>query len=378
MAKLPTEEVEQLLKPVDLSPLSPRPLVSLLTPNYNYGHYVGEAIESALAQTYTNFEMIVCDDGSTDNSCETVEGYARRDPRIRLIRKQNGGVASALNAAYRESKGEIICLLDADDRYTSEKLDKVVGAFQARADSGFLVHRVFHIDAAGSRCGITPFLLDHPSGWYGPSVVHNGDVPPALLTGAALCLRRAVGDSVFPLPEKFKSLLDGVITAQATLMTPLIWLELPLGEYRHHGTNLTNTTQITAESWSRAVESSRSIWEVRRDYLRRVHPRLAEIFPPFEQRSGGKMGSYIQARLQPGWSWRSYRSLVRSESFSTIPWPAQVFWRISILLPSPLFRRAMNLVLRPNRLKQFIWKMREATRGRTRRAVDVPAQSPAR
>ena len=371
------EEITQLLKPVDLVPLPAKPLVSLLTPNYNYARYVGEAVESALSQTYANFEMIICDDGSTDNSCEVIEQYVRRDARIKLIRKNNGGVASALNAAYRQSKGEIICLLDADDRYLPEKLEKVVQAFQSRQFSGFLVHRVYHIDATGKQCGITPFLLDHASGWYGPFVVRNGDVPPALLTGAALCLRRRVADAIFPLPERFRSLLDAVIMAQATLMTPLIWVGLPLGEYRQHGTNLTNVTQITPESWNRSMQDGRTIWELRRDYLKSVHPRLGEIFPAYEQRSGATIGTYIQARLEKwGGGINAYRELVKSESFRRIPWPARLFWRLSILLPGPLFRRAMNLVLRPNRLKQLLWNLREATRMRTGTVADPSASSP--
>jgi len=365
------EEIEQLLRPVELGALPAQPLVSLLTPNYNYGCFVGEAIESALAQTYANFEMIVCDDGSTDSSCKIVEGYAQRDPRIRLIRKGNGGVATALNAAYRQSKGEIVCLLDADDRYLPEKLEKAVQAFQSRPDSGFLVHRMFHTDAAGRRVGVIPCLMDHASGWYGPFVVRTGDVPPGIVLGSALCLRREIGDLIFPLPEGVRSCLDSVVMTLATLMTPLIWLAMSLAEYRYHGNNLTKTTQITSESWNRSMQNGRMLWELRRDYLKGVHPRLAEMLPAFDQRSGSFLGAYIQARLQPGGKeLRSYRSLVRSESFSRIPWAARLFWRLSILLPPPLFRHAMNLVLRPSRLKQFIWKVREATSVRTGRVAD--------
>src|SRR5712692_11440321 len=105
------DEIAERLKPIELPPLCENPLISVLTANYNYARYLGEAIESALGQTYTNFELIVCDDGSTDNSCEVAEHYVRRDPRVRLIKKQNGGQTSAANAAYRKSKGQIVCFL---------------------------------------------------------------------------------------------------------------------------------------------------------------------------------------------------------------------------------------------------------------------------
>ncbi len=129
-------EIAQRLKPVSLGPLPENPLVSVLTANYNYAAFLGEAIESVLAQIYTNFEMIVCDDGSTDKSCEVVEKYGQRDPRVRLLRQQNGGQASAWNTAYRECRGDIICFLDADDRYLPEKLEVVVQAFRSAPDSG--------------------------------------------------------------------------------------------------------------------------------------------------------------------------------------------------------------------------------------------------
>src|SRR5713226_9489377 len=109
MAKLSIDEITQRLKPIALPPLGDNPLVSILTANYNYARFIGDAIESAQNQTYTNWEMIVCDDGSTDDSCELVERYMQRDPRVRLVRKQNGGQTSAANAAYRECHGQIVC-----------------------------------------------------------------------------------------------------------------------------------------------------------------------------------------------------------------------------------------------------------------------------
>src|SRR6202035_4731154 len=73
-----------------LPPMVHEPLVSILMSNYNYGQYISEAVESVLRQTYTRLELVVCDDGSTDRSCEVIEAYRRQDRRITLICKQNG------------------------------------------------------------------------------------------------------------------------------------------------------------------------------------------------------------------------------------------------------------------------------------------------
>ncbi|HXG36600.1 MAG TPA: glycosyltransferase, partial [Dehalococcoidia bacterium] len=70
------------LEPMQLPPLPQNPLVSVLIPNYNYGQYISDAIESVLNQTYQNFEIVICDDGSTDNSLEAIRRYAEQDNRI--------------------------------------------------------------------------------------------------------------------------------------------------------------------------------------------------------------------------------------------------------------------------------------------------------
>lgn len=77
------------LRPLTLQPLCENPLVSVLVTNYNYAEYIGEAIQSILLQTYTNFEVTVCDDGSTDNSCAAIESRCKKDPRVRLVRQHN-------------------------------------------------------------------------------------------------------------------------------------------------------------------------------------------------------------------------------------------------------------------------------------------------
>lgn len=372
MAHQNVEEVEQLLKPIELGPLPEHPLVSVLTSNYNYARYLPEAIESAQAQTYANFELIVCDDGSGDESCEIVERYAQQDARIKLIRKQNGGVASALNAAYRESKGHIICLLDADDRYQPEKLKMVVQGFQSHRDSGFLGHRMFLIDADGHQRGLKPLFADHPSGWYGPFVVRYGDFPPGVAFGSGICLRREISNLIFPLPERFRTGADGAIILLASMMTPIIGINVPLTDYREHGKNVTNTARITLEFLERDLRLRKMNCELRTEYLRRVNPRLGEVFPDFDQHMGTLVCSYIQARLQTGGTALSaYRKLVHSEGFGGLHLVLRWFWRCSILLPRPLFRLAVDEVMRPGRLKQFVWRAMKRTPNET--AIQSPA-----
>ena len=87
-------------------------LVSIITPCYNGERFIAETIESVLGQTYANWEMIVVDDGSRDNTAQVAAGYAARDGRIQVVRQPNGGTASARNNAMRRAKGRYIALLD--------------------------------------------------------------------------------------------------------------------------------------------------------------------------------------------------------------------------------------------------------------------------
>lgn len=359
------EEIGELLRPVELPPLCENPLVSILTANYNYARYLGEAIESALAQTYTNFELIVCDDGSTDNSCEVAEHYVRRDPRVRLLRKENGGQVSATNAAYRECKGQIVCFLDADDRFLPEKLKTVVDAFRSHPNSGFAGHRMFRTDAVGRRNGVVPSISDPPSGWYGPFLVRYGGLPYGLAFGPAICLRREISDLIYPVSEGFVTGPDAAVMALAPLLTPLIGIPAPLVEYRYHGRNLINSPHcnVSRKSLDLGPDIQRDIhsmnWEVWREYLGKVDPILVELLPSFDEREGTKIDAYLKARLQTwGGVLSAYRDMLRSESFLTLPFALRWFWRLSVLMPRPVFL----YVFGRNRLRQLFWWAGEARR----------------
>ena len=112
-----------------------QPLITVVIPNYNGYRFLAQAIESVLAQTYPNLELIVVDDGSTDASAEIAAAKAQTDQRIRLIALgTNRGVANARNAGIAEAKGEYIALLDNDDLWTADKLERQLKIAQNGAD----------------------------------------------------------------------------------------------------------------------------------------------------------------------------------------------------------------------------------------------------
>lgn len=98
-------------------------LVSVIIPNYNYANYLSICIESVIAQDYSNIEIIVVDDGSTDSSLEVLEKYA---PMIRVFQQRNAGVSVARNRGLLEARGEFIAFLDADDYWGKDKISSQV------------------------------------------------------------------------------------------------------------------------------------------------------------------------------------------------------------------------------------------------------------
>ncbi|MEA5579252.1 glycosyltransferase family A protein [Anabaena sp. UHCC 0451] len=113
------------------------PLVSVIITNYNYARFLRQSIESVFQQSYQNFELIVVDDGSTDNSREVIESYG---DRIIPVFQENGGMSASRNAGYAKSTGEIVCFLDADDYYHPEKLEKVVSGFLSHPEWVMIAH----------------------------------------------------------------------------------------------------------------------------------------------------------------------------------------------------------------------------------------------
>lgn len=106
-------------------------VVSIITPAYNAAAYIAETIESVFAQTYINWEMLIVNDCSKDNTAEIVQSYAAKDKRIKLINlKQNSGAAAARNTAIQNAKGRYIAFLDSDDLWKKEKLQKQIHFMQ--------------------------------------------------------------------------------------------------------------------------------------------------------------------------------------------------------------------------------------------------------
>lgn len=103
-------------------------LISIVVPIYNVEKYIPECVDSIIAQTYENIEIILVNDGSTDNSGSVCEEYAKKDARIKVIHKKNGGLSDARNAGIKIAKGEYIGFVDSDDWIETDMYEKLIKA----------------------------------------------------------------------------------------------------------------------------------------------------------------------------------------------------------------------------------------------------------
>lgn len=114
-----------------------KPLVSVIVPSYNHEKYISNAIESVRAQTFTNWELIIVDDGSSDNSLEIIKRFASLDSRIRYFSQKNNDAPYTINRGMRESIGEYIAILNSDDAFEPKKLEESVVVLSQGADFVF-------------------------------------------------------------------------------------------------------------------------------------------------------------------------------------------------------------------------------------------------
>lgn len=135
--KIATKVFEQIIGDLKSIPTGTRPFFSILMPTYNQAHYIEESITSVLNQSFKDFELVICNDGSTDNTLEVISKY--NDPRIKVISKKNGGTGSALNEALKNSNGSWICWLSSDDLYEPNALEIFNNAIKQNSD-----RRAFH------------------------------------------------------------------------------------------------------------------------------------------------------------------------------------------------------------------------------------------
>jgi glycosyltransferase involved in cell wall biosynthesis len=214
-----------------------KPSVSVLIDTYNHEQFIEHAITSVLEQdmSMADVEIVVVDDGSTDRTPEIIRKF---EPRVRLIRKTNGGQASAFNLALPQMHGDIVAMLDGDDRWVKQKLRRALETLAENPDVGIVGHGHFEAYSDG-----------RPNGMVLPGRVYRADLSTpqnaelfrhlaGFLGTSKMTIRRSVLNKILPIPEELIIEADEFIFTLAPALAPAIILNEPLFYYGFHAGNL--------------------------------------------------------------------------------------------------------------------------------------------
>ena len=214
-----------------------KPAVTVLIDTYNHERFIEEAIVSVLEQDFpaAEVDVLVVDDGSTDRTPEIVRKF---EPRVRLLRKVNGGQASAFNVGIPETRGEIVAFLDGDDWWAKEKLSVVMNYLAGRRHIGIVGHGIHQFD---SDTGQATATIPQHAREISFDTVSNGKLFRQMMCffgTSRVTIRRNVLSRVLPVPESLVVEADEFLSIMSAAYSASGLIQQPLTFYRLHADNL--------------------------------------------------------------------------------------------------------------------------------------------
>jgi glycosyltransferase involved in cell wall biosynthesis len=250
--------------------------VSVVIPTYNHGAFLGEALASVFAQTRPAAEVIVVDDGSTDDTGVTLAAYAGR---VRVVRQTNGGVARARNAGAAIATGDLLAFLDADDGWRPEKLARQVVRVEAEPELGLAHCGVEEIGPSGESLRIRQDGLE---GWVWEAMLLL-DRPVILGGGSGAMIPRAVFEQVGGFDERLSTSADWDLYYRIARRHRVGFVPEVLVHYRVHGGNMHRNVPAMARDMLTAYQKAFAqpdpdLQRLRRPAYARLHSMLAGSF----------------------------------------------------------------------------------------------------
>ena len=313
--------------------------LSVLVDTYNHQGLIDKALRSVLDQDYPpdRFEIIVVDDGSTDRTPEIVRQF---EPRVRLIRKKNGGQASAFNTGIPECRGDVIVFLDGDDWWAQGKLRRVAGIFSTDLELGMLGHAFSESFDDGTERVIKP---DRPANFRLDSA-SNADyfrLSRCYFGTSRLALRAELARKILPIPESLIFEADEYLFTMAPALAPGLVLPEPLAHYRVHAGNLFLTAGKSREGERRKASVLASLAAALRKDLpaTAASPEAIGMIVELVQAEADQ----LRLKLDGGWPWESFRteSTIYRIQHGDANWKSSAFRTLSmipaLLLPPKWF-----------------------------------------
>jgi glycosyltransferase involved in cell wall biosynthesis len=262
-----------------------KPTVTALVDTFNHERYIEQALVSVLEQglSASELEIVVVDDGSTDRTPEIIQKFL---PRVKYLRKKNGGQASAFNTAFPEISGQVVAILDGDDWWAQAKLRTVVDHLQQNPEISALSHgyyQYYELTNEVKVCGPPETTLLNLAT---PEAARAAFLRWSYLAPCALSVRRRVLEKVMPIPEALVFSADSPIAVASMAMGVRV-LPQPLSYYRIHSNNLYALTSEDPAKLQRKYEMDDLMYSVLSSLLCRL-----EVAP-----------ECISAFIDPAWTW---------------------------------------------------------------------------
>ena len=214
------------------------PLISVYITNYNYARFLKKAIDSVLSQSFHDYELLIIDDGSTDDSKNIIEGYAS-NPKIKIIYQHNKGLNVTNNIAIRAASGKYIIRLDADDHLVSNALEQMSGKLEANHELGMIFPNYYYIDEKDQVIGEE---IRHD---FDNNKVSLLDQPAH---GACTMIRTDFLNEIGGYDESFNCQDGYELWIKFTQRYKVTNLKQPLFYYRKHGANLTSNEEMILQT----------------------------------------------------------------------------------------------------------------------------------
>jgi glycosyltransferase involved in cell wall biosynthesis len=335
--------------------MATQPLVSIIINNYNYERFLPEAIDSAINQRYSDIEVIVVDDCSTDNSRDVIASYG--DKIIPILHQENGKQAAAFNSGFAISKGEIIIFLDSDDYLFPNAVERIVAVW--KPELAKVHYRLTVVDTHRQPLGFSYPQGDKPlsSGEVSRSLLEVGGYISVATSGNAL--NRQALAQVFPIPEEYKLTADDYLSILIPFYGELAAIHEPLAAYRIHTNNQWALATVSGDRFRRFVRHDMQNYAL---LVKKAQELGYEVPKDLEIRSFGRLWSRLASlRLDPKnhliptdnalqLIFLGIRSLWKYSDYTFVKRLIYSVWFICVgLLPLPLAKEAITWLFVPQK-----------------------------